>query len=289
MIAYLKSRTKAVKYLSAFLFAVTLFCLTASGHFFAKGMIRNAFMAIGCGLLVFPGLLLVEYFLRIRFAPIFAFLLSFLFCGGLILGPGFNFYFKIPFWDDMLHTASGLIFACLGYTIADGMIAKNIKYRRFLCFVTAIAFSLAVALLWEMFEYAGSTFLGMDMQEDEIIHKVRSFLLAGTHNDIVVLDNITKTIIYYGDGQTYTIDGFLDIGLYDTLNDMLVCLLGSLALPLLYGIGRLFDKRPDEYLVPSLADAANSEASLADSDVASAKTKKQSKKQSKNSNKKHNR
>lgn len=270
MITYLKQRASSSKVFVGYLGAVTLACFGCAIYFFVVGMARNALLAIFCGLLVCPGLLVAEYFLHLRLAPVFTFLLTLLFCGGLMLGPGFDFYFKFPNWDDILHTASGLIFACLGYAIADGMIAKNIKYRRFLCFATAIAFSLAIALLWEMFEYAGTTFLGMDMQEDAIVYRIRSFLLAGSHNDIVELDKITQTVIYYGNGQTYTIDGYLDIGLYDTLNDMLVCLLGSLALPLLYGIGRLFGKHPDKYLVPSLVERPATATSLDDAACATA-------------------
>ena len=105
-----------------------------------------------------------------------------------------------------------------------------------------------------MFEYVGTTFLGMDMQEDTIIYNIRSFLLAGSHNDIVEINGITQTIIYYGDGQQYVIDGYLDIGLYDTLNDMLVCLIGALALPVLIVIGSLFGKKPEKFIVPQWDD-----------------------------------
>lgn len=265
MIAYIKQRTKNDPFFTVFLCAATLFCFAASGHFFAHGMIRNAFLAIACGLLIFPGLPLAEYWLCLRFAPVFTFLLVLLFTGGLVLGPGFDFYFKIPCWDDILHTASGVIFACLGYAIADGMIAKDIKYRRFLCFATAVAFSLAIALLWEMFEYAGTTFLGMDMEEDTIINHIRSFLLAGSHNDIVEIDQITQTIIIYGNGQQYVIEGgYLDIGLYDTLNDMLVCLVGAILLPVLCAIGRLFGNHPESFFIPHLVNRPATDVSLDD-------------------------
>ena len=64
------------------------------------------------------------------------------------------------------------------------------------------------------------------------------------------INGITQTIIRYGDGQQYVIDGYLDIGLYDTQNDMLVCLIGALALPVLIVIGSLFGKKPERFIVP---------------------------------------
>ena len=64
------------------------------------------------------------------------------------------------------------------------------------------------------------------MQEDMLINGFNSFLLTGTHNKSFLVDGIVKTVIYYGDGQQIVLDGYLDIGLYDTLNDMVVCILG---------------------------------------------------------------
>lgn len=251
MVCYFKRRWSDGKFNTIWMCVVAAFCVASAVHFGVVGAYRNMVLALACGLLVFPGLTMFEYMLKMRFVPVFMFLLCFLFVGGIILGPGFDLYFKLPCWDDILHTSSGLIFACLGYTFADGVVSDNLKHRKFVCFAIAIACSLAIALLWEMFEYAGTTFLRMDMQEDQLVYKIRSFFLAGSHNEIVEIDGITKTVIYYGNGQTYVIDGgYLDIGLYDTLNDMLVCLVGSLFLPVLFGVGRIFGKSPEHWIVP---------------------------------------
>lgn len=254
MIAYFKDRTKKSIPHTVFLCAVAAACLSIAVYFAVRGAFRNMVLAIFCAALIFPGLTFAEYILRMTFAPVFTLLITLLFMGGLVLGPGLDFYFRFPHWDDILHTASGLIFASLGYTFADGIVSRDLRYRKFLCICVGVSFSLAIALLWEMFEYAGTTFLGMDMQEDTIIYNIRSFLLAGSHNDIVEINGITQTIIYYGDGQQYVIDGYLDIGLYDTLNDMLVCLIGALALPVLIVIGSLFGKKPEKFIVPQWDD-----------------------------------
>ena len=97
----------------------------------------------------------------------------------------------------------------------------------FLCLLVGALLSLTIANLWEMFEYASYALFGIDMQEDMIINGFSSYFLNGTHSETVVIDGIVKTVIYLSDGNTYVIDGgYLDIGMYDTLNDMLVCLLG---------------------------------------------------------------
>lgn len=78
-----------------------------------------------------------------------------------------------------------------------------------------------------MFEYAAYAFFGIDMQEDMLIDGFSSYFLMGTHNATEVIDGITQTVIYYADGTKVILGGYLDVGLFDTLNDMLVCLMGA--------------------------------------------------------------
>ena len=97
----------------------------------------------------------------------------------------------------------------------------------FICLFVGLLFSLSIALLWEMFEYAAYAFFGIDMQEDMLIDGFSSYFLMGTHNATEVIDGITQTVIYYADGTKVILGGYLDVGLFDTLNDMLVCLMGG--------------------------------------------------------------
>ncbi len=250
MIAYFKKRYAQSKVRTAFIAVVGAFCVGVAVYFAVKGLLRNMLLALLCCVLVTVCYNVAEYYVHLSFAAVPTVLLTLVLVGGLVLGPGLDFYFRFPHWDTVLHTASGFLFAAFGYAFADGFVSDEIVHRKVVCTVCGIAFSLAVALLWEMFEYAGTSFLGMDMQEDTIIYNIRSFLLAGSHNDIVELDNITQTIIYYGNGQQWVIDGYLDVGLQDTLDDMLVCLIGSLVLPIALAVSVAFGGRLDKYLVP---------------------------------------
>lgn len=199
-------------------------CLFSTVYFSVNGFARNSLMALS-GVLFIPIIFLLEYYLKIDFVSGFLTLVVILIIGGMQLGPSYDFYIKIPIFDDIIHCLSGFIFTFFGI----GLSKRIIKNDNFIVHVMiGILFSLSIALLWEMFEFVGTYVFGFDMQEDKIIYDIKSYLLAGSHNDIFLIENINKTIIYYGDGQQVTINGYLDIGVFDTLFDMFICLAGTI-------------------------------------------------------------
>ncbi len=213
---------------AAVLAAYVLFLLFSVVWFAANGQARNALLSAAY-LLIAPAFLLIERAFRLKFGAVFAALLFFLAAGG-ILGSSYDVYTALPCFDDILHGLSGVIFACAGFGLAQKVFAKDGAGKSFFaCLAAGFVFTLAVASLWELFEYASYAFFGIDMQEDTLIHGFASYFLAGSHNATVVVDGIEKTVIYYGNGQTLVLDGYLDIGMYDTLNDITVCFLGGLA------------------------------------------------------------
>lgn len=205
-----------------------IFCIASGIYFSAMGQTRNALMSF-IYILFAPAALLAEYLIRFRFPALFNLLLYFLIAGG-ILGSCYDVYYSIPCFDEILHGISGLLFAAVGFTLMKRILGNDrSKKNFFLCLLVGALLSLTIANLWEMFEYASYALFGIDMQEDMIINGFSSYFLNGTHSKTVVIDGIVKTVIYLSDGSTYVIDGgYLDIGMYDTLNDMLVCLIGCI-------------------------------------------------------------
>lgn len=200
--------------------------------FAAHAEARNAALSFAY-LLILPAALLAEWLLRIRFPALFHLLLFVLAAGG-VLGSCYDLYTVLPSFDELLHGISGILFCAVGFTLFRRILGEDgSKKTFFACLLAGVLFSLTIAVLWEMFEYAAYAFAGIDMQEDMIVDGFSSYLLSGSHNQTVTIDGITQTIIYYGDGQTYVIEGYLDIGMYDTLNDMLVCTIGCFLFALL--------------------------------------------------------
>ena len=154
----------------------------------------------------------------------------FVFCAE-ILGEIGNFYQLFPFWDTMLHTVNGFIFAAFGFCLVD-IFNKSKRFRFMLSpiflAITAFCFSMTIGVLWEFLEYAADSFLGTDMQKDvlrEAIHTVS--LPNGTGERVTHLTGVQKTLIYTADGQVIELAGYLDLGLADTMKDLFVNLVGA--------------------------------------------------------------
>ena len=146
-----------------------------------------------------------------------------------ILGEIASFFINIPFWDTMLHTTWGFICAALGFCLVDVLNQdEKIKFTLSPFYVSAASFcfSMTVGVFWEFFEFGVDRLLGKDMQKDTIINSFNSTLLDPTKSNIPIsVSGITDTAV---NGQSLGINGYLDLGLYDTMEDLFVNFLGAL-------------------------------------------------------------
>ena len=135
---------------------------------------------------------------------------------------------RIPHWDTMLHTVNGFLCAAVGFALID-IFNRNEKFKFQLSplyvAIVAFCFSMTIGVLWEFFEFGVDNFLGMDMQKDVIINEIRSVTLDPTKtNTVVTIDGITEVSL---NGTELGLGGYLDIGLYDTMNDLFVNFIGA--------------------------------------------------------------
>ena len=149
-----------------------------------------------------------------------------------VLGEINNFYGLIPGWDTMLHTLNGFLCAAIGFALVDllNRNSKNINLSPLYLAITAFCFSMTVGVVWEFIEFLGDQFFTVDMQKDTIVSAFNSILINPTKENIpVVFDDIQKTVIYYGNNDTFTVqNGYLDIGIVDTMKDLMVNFIGAL-------------------------------------------------------------
>lgn len=235
---YFKDLLKHRKGVLVVMIIYILLCLASAIYFMAVGRAGNGFTCIFFAMFVF-GVFLVENWLDIAIPPVLLLLLTFIPLGS-ILGTYFDFFVKIPWFDDFLHCISGFIYACVGFGLFKHFVGEIKDTKKFLvCLLGGISFSLAIGVLWEIYEFAATLLVGkLDMEEDTLITSFHSYYVSGTHKHAGIIDDITKTEIFYGDGLMYTIEGgYLDIGLIDTLNDMLVCFIGAIVFTALVLIG----------------------------------------------------
>lgn len=150
-----------------------------------------------------------------------------------ILGEIQEYYVLFPFWDDMLHTLNGFLFAAVGFSMVD-ILNRNkrvsLQISPFYMAVMAFCFSMTIGVLWEFFEWAMDAVFSIDMQKDTIVHTINSVSLHPEGRNIPVhVKNITDVILVHSDGTQTTmgVGGYLDIGLIDTMSDLLVNFIGA--------------------------------------------------------------
>lgn len=165
-----------------------------------------------------------------------------------ILGEINNFYGIIPFWDTILHTLNGFICAGIGFSLVDllNQNSKSIKLSPMYIAIVAFCFSMTIGILWEFFEFSADNILKTDMQKDRIIQNISTVELnPNGENSPVKIKNITKTEVYLKDGTVAVIEnGYLDIGLIDTMKDLFVNFIGAVAFSI---IGFLYVKNRNKY------------------------------------------
>lgn len=78
-----------------------------------------------------------------------------------------DFYGKFPFWDGALHFQSGFLLAVVGFVLVYLLNEQKKTLNLSPGFVSffAICFSLAVAVFWEIFEFACDNWFGSNLQE----------------------------------------------------------------------------------------------------------------------------
>lgn len=104
-----------------------------------------------------------------------------------ILGEISEFYLVFPFWDTVLHTINGFLAAAIGFSMVD-LLNRSEK----IVFNLSPLFTAIVAFCFSM--------------------------------TIGVISNITETVV---NGRDLGIGGYLDIGLIDTMQDLIVNFIGA--------------------------------------------------------------
>lgn len=147
---------------------------------------------------------------------------------GPMLGQCHNLYYNLTWWDKLLHTLGGVVFAILGVLLFENL--AGTRSARMTA-VFALCFSMAVSVGWEFYEYGADTLLGTDMQQDTVVHQIHSYKLGHLVGEVGSLENIHAVQV---NGEKLPFDGYLDIGLHDTMKDMLLETLGALLVALVH-------------------------------------------------------
>lgn len=209
----------------------------------ARGAVSGVSRTVSVALLALALMqipLAVKLLLRIRLSTALE-SLSYLFVlGAQILGEVHHFYSRFPVWDSVLHWLSGFMFAAFGFCLVDLFHKNRAAVRRVLSplFIALVAFlfSVTVGVIWEFVEFGGDRLLGKDMQKDTLLHDIYTIHLRHISEDaapdtpVHSLNDIQRMELYDSMGELIAAtDGYLDIGLTDTVKDMAMNCLGATA------------------------------------------------------------
>ncbi len=131
-----------------------------------------------------PNLLMIVFFL-------------FMLCA-VVLGEVAEFYYRIPFWDDILHLTSSMMFGIIGFSLIE--ILNNDKKHAlvnlspFFVSVFAVSFAVLIGTLWEIYEFTFDGLLGLNMQKfatevaggESLINLIGRDALVDTMHDLII-------------------------------------------------------------------------------------------------------
>ena len=188
---------------------------------------ENVFLcALTLILLVMPSFIQVR--LKIELPTALEIIILFFIFAAEILGEIQSYYIRFPFWDTVLHTMNGFLAAAIGFALVDILNrTKKISFQLSPAFMAVVAFcfSMTIGVIWEFFDFGMDRIFGLDMQKDTIVNSIHSVMLDPTNSNIPVeIKGITDVVV---NGHSLGLGGYLDIGLIDTMKDLLVNFVGA--------------------------------------------------------------
>ncbi len=189
---------------------------------------ENAFVCV-LALILFGLPMFIEKRLAIDIPPLMEGIIYCFIYSAEILGEIQSFYTLVPGWDTYLHTINGFIVAAIGFCLVDLFNRSerfSLKLSPEFLAIVAFCFSMTVGVLWEFFEFGADQLLGTDMQKDFVVNQVNSVSLNPERLNNVVQVPI-ESVIVNGEDWTKKLGGYLDIGLIDTMKDLMVNFVGA--------------------------------------------------------------
>lgn len=163
-------------------------------------------------------------------------IVAFIVCG-IVLGEVENFFIRFPYWDTIMHTVNGIVCAALSLSLVVLLNKQDkILFRLSPVFlmIVAISFSMLIGVLWEFFEFGVDRILKKDMQKDTWISEISTASFdTGSGSGVTIISPIETVTI--NDGE-FVLNGYLDIGLYDTMEDLFVTFVGAISFNLFAAI-----------------------------------------------------
>lgn len=205
---------------------------------------QNAFLCV-LTLILFIMPSVVQATFKVEFPTLLEIIILLFIFAAEILGEISAFYIKFPYWDTILHTLNGFLCGAIGFSLVEIMNGnKRLRFELSPLFMAVVAFcfSMTIGVAWEIFEFSMDSLYHLDMQKDTVIHSIYTVTLDPMKdNNCVAITGIENTVI---NGQELGLGGYLDIGLMDTMYDLIVNFIGAFVFSVLgYGYVKYKDTK----------------------------------------------
>jgi len=205
---------------------------------------QNAFLCV-LTLILFIMPSVVQATFKVEFPTLLEIIILLFIFAAEILGEISAFYIKFPYWDTILHTLNGFLCGAIGFSLVEIMNGnKRLRFELSPLFMAVVAFcfSMTIGVAWEIFEFSMDSLYHLDMQKDTVIHSIYTVTLDPMKdNNCVAITGIENTVI---NGKELGLGGYLDIGLLDTMYDLIVNFIGAFVFSVLgYGYVKYKDTK----------------------------------------------
>lgn len=139
--------------------------------------------------------------------------------GSLTLGEFYFLFSRVWYFDIIMHALSSFIVSGIVFYIIRSF---RIDMKQIIMMIFIFSFAIMIATMWEITEFSIDRLFGSDMQKDTVITEIRSTLLSDDGKSVIKKEIHSMTI------GNKNFNGYIDIGLYDTIEDMICAVGGSL-------------------------------------------------------------
>ena len=228
-----RKELKAKKNVFAVYVILRIFVIAALVISAVRGNYENVFI---CVLVLFLFMLpsIAKKTLKIELPSTLEIIILIFIFAAEIMGELQCYFIYYAHWDTILHTTTGFLCAAFGYSLIE-LLNREQRFRielsPFYLALVAFCFSMTIGVLWEFFEFSMDHIFHLDMQKDTVITNIYSTLLDPTQSNVpYAITNITDVTV---NGQSLGINGYLDIGLLDTMEDLFVNFIGAVVFSVL--------------------------------------------------------
>lgn len=188
-----------------------------------NGRVIASFICLFCIILLF----VADYlYVKLSYSLVFQIIIYLFLISSLIGGEVYDLYYKVWYLDIISHIMSSFIVSGLAVYVIKWLKGSMNKW---LILIFIFSFAMMIASLWEITEFTIDRVLNRNMQKDTMITEITSELFPDSFGK-PIKKKINTIMI---NGNIY-MNGYIDIGLIDTMEDIICAVIGSLIFILTY-------------------------------------------------------